>query len=84
MSLRASASQRAKQSPLKRVILVDKSQPLNRRLLRQRAAHNDIALRAKQAETEKELRRRRTLMPSVPVLSLSKGWIERLRESCDG
>jgi hypothetical protein len=39
------------------------------------------ALRAAQSKTEKELRLR-TLMPSVPALSLSKGWIGRLRESC--
>lgn len=42
MSLRASALQRAKQSPLKRVILFDESQPLNWRLLRQRTARNDM------------------------------------------
>jgi hypothetical protein len=35
-----------------------------------------------QAKREKELRLR-TLMPSVPVLSLSKGWIGCLRGSCE-
>jgi hypothetical protein len=37
-------------------------------------------LRLHQEETQKELRLR-TLMPSVPALSLSKGWIGRLREN---
>jgi hypothetical protein len=38
-----------------------------------------LAGRAAQAETEKELS---ALIPSMPALSLSKGWIGRLRESC--
>jgi len=37
------------------------------------------ALHRLQSETQKELS---ALMPSVPALSLSKGWIGRLRESC--
>jgi len=37
-----------------------------------------------QSATGEELRPffGRTLLPSVPVLSLSKGWIGRLRENC--
>jgi hypothetical protein len=53
-----------KQSPFKRVKPFDESQPLNRRLLRrqEQAARNDMALRAEQAETERELR----LWPLLP------------------